>query len=70
MLVLKRREGESIIIGDNIEVNIVEVSNGGVKLSVSAPKSMKIVRKELLEAIKEENIESIKNLDFIIKGEE
>ncbi|MEF9951645.1 MAG: carbon storage regulator [Clostridium sp.] len=66
MLVLKRKIGESLIIGDNIEINIEEIAGGYVKLSIEAPKNMKIVRKELLKEIEEENIESIKNLDSIM----
>ncbi|MEG2811951.1 MAG: carbon storage regulator, partial [Clostridium sp.] len=63
MLVLKRKIGESLIIGDNIEINVEEIAGGYVKLSINAPKDMKIVRRELLKEIEEENIESIKNLD-------
>ncbi|MEG2338570.1 MAG: carbon storage regulator [Clostridium sp.] len=70
MLVLKRKIGESLIIGDNIEINIEEIAGGYVKLSINAPKDMKIVRKELLKEIEEENIESIKNLDSIILSKE
>ncbi|KMT21690.1 carbon storage regulator [Clostridium cylindrosporum] len=70
MLVLKRKEGESIVIGDDIELTINEISSSYVKLSINAPRSMKIVRKELLIEIEEENLESIKNLDFIIKSKE
>lgn len=68
MLVLKRKEGESILIGEDIEVIIGDISNGYVKLSIKAPENTKIVRKELLAQIREENLESIKNLEFIIKG--
>lgn len=70
MLVLKRKEGESIVIGDNIEVIIGEIVNGSVKVSIKAPNSMKIIRKELLTEIKEENLESmesIDSLDFLMK---
>ncbi|MEG0004479.1 MAG: carbon storage regulator [Clostridium sp.] len=70
MLVLKRKIGESLIIGDNIEINIEEIAGGYVKLSINAPKDMKIVRRELLKEIEEENIESIKNLDSIILSKE
>ncbi|MEF9934242.1 MAG: carbon storage regulator [Clostridium sp.] len=70
MLVLKRKIGESLIIGDNIEINVEEIAGGYVKLSINAPKDMKIVRRELLKEIEEENIESIKNLDSIILSKE
>lgn len=67
MLVLKRKEGESIIIDNNIEIVVEKVENGYAKISINAPKNVKIMRKELLIEVKEENIESIKNLDFIMK---
>lgn len=70
MLVLKRKEGESLLIGEDIEISFGEVSNGYVKVSIKAPENIKIIRKELLVEIKDENLESIKNLDFIIKGKE
>lgn len=70
MLVLRRKEGESLLIGDDVEIIIGEVSNGYVKISIKAPESTKIIRKELLVEIKDENIESIKNLDSIFKRKE
>lgn len=70
MLVLKRKDGESILIGDNIEIVVSKVINGCVTLSIDAPDNVKIIRKELLAEIKEENIESTKNLDFIFEREE
>ena len=70
MLVLKRKDGESILIGDNIEIVVSKVINGCVTLSISAPDNVKIIRKELLAEVKEENMESIKNLNFIFGGEE
>lgn len=70
MLVLKRKVGESLLIGEDVEIIIGEIVNGYVKISIKAPKSTKIIRKELLMEIKDENLESIKNLDFILKRKE
>lgn len=67
MLVVSRRIGESIIIGDNIEVNILDISEGIVKIGIEAPKKIKILRKELLKEIESENKESIKNIEDILK---
>lgn len=47
MLVLSRKEGESLLIGDGIEVSIVKVQGGQVKLAIQAPKEVKVLRKEL-----------------------
>lgn len=61
MLVLTRKLDESIIINDNIEVKIVEIKENTVKLGISAPKEIKILRKEIFEEIKRENIQAAKS---------
>ncbi len=58
MLVLTRKVGESLIIGDDIEIKIVEVNQKSVKVGIDAPKSISVYRKEIYEAIKQENIEA------------
>ncbi len=52
MLVLHRKKGESLRIGDNIEITITEFTSDGVKLAINAPKDIKIWRNELYEASK------------------
>lgn len=49
MLVIKRKVSESILIGDDIEVIISEISQDKVKIAINAPKEIKITRKELAE---------------------
>lgn len=46
MLVTRRREGEALLIGDNIEVMVLEIGQGRVKLGVSAPADVPVERKE------------------------
>lgn len=55
MLVLSRKPGECILIGDNIQVMVLEVSGDGVKLGVSAPRETPIFRLEVLAEIESEN---------------
>jgi carbon storage regulator len=55
MLVLNRKPGESIIINENIEVCILEASDGSVKLGISAPRTVKILRKEIFAEVSQEN---------------
>jgi carbon storage regulator len=55
MLVLARKKEESIIIDDEIEVSIVDIKGDQVKLGIKAPKRVKIYRKEVYQAIQEEN---------------
>jgi carbon storage regulator len=47
MLVLSRKAGERIWIGDDISVTIVRISGGGVRIGIEAPKEMPVVREEL-----------------------
>ncbi|QSX06029.1 carbon storage regulator [Sedimentibacter sp. zth1] len=51
MLVIKRKLNESILIGDNIEVIVSEISGDKIKLAISAPNDIKIMRKELKETL-------------------
>ena len=66
MLVLSRKREESILIGDNIEIFIVDVGEDRVRIGIKAPKEMKIFRKELLEEIKKEN-ENSKDINAELK---
>jgi carbon storage regulator len=63
MLVLTRKRGQSIIIGDNIEVNIIDVQGEQVKIGINAPKSVTIHRDEIYKEIQEENKRAA-NADF------
>ena len=54
MLVLSRKKNEKIIIGDNIEITIVEILRGKVRLGVDAPKEVSVHRHEVYEAIQKE----------------
>ncbi len=54
MLVLSRQKDESIIIGDDIEITIVDVRGDKVRLGITAPKSISVHRREVYEAIQRE----------------
>ena len=56
MLILARKIGESIKIGDNISLEIISVAGNTVKIGIEAPKEVGILRKELYDMIKAENI--------------
>ena len=47
MLILQRKEGESLLIGDEVEVTVLAVEAGRVRLAIQAPRSVTILRSEL-----------------------
>ena len=55
MLVLSRQRDESIIIGDNVVITIVDVRGDKVKLGIDAPREISVHRREVYEAIQREN---------------
>ena len=55
MLIITRKKGESLMIGDDIEITISRIEDGSVKIGIQAPKEVSILRKELLEEVKNEN---------------
>lgn len=66
LLVITRKKGESILIGDDIEISISKIEDGSVKLAIKAPKEMTILRKELYEEVQNENKEAIKmNIELL-----
>ncbi len=55
MLILTRKLGESVIIGDDVKITVVEVNKQQIKIGVDAPKNIIIHREEVYLKIKEEN---------------
>jgi carbon storage regulator len=58
MLVLTRKSNQTINIGDDIKIKIIEIGNGFVKIGISAPKNLPIYREELYEKLKQFNVEA------------
>ena len=59
MLVLSRKPGETILIGDDIEITIVEVRGDTVRIGINAPRNITILRQELLAEVAKTNIEAV-----------
>jgi carbon storage regulator len=79
MLVLSRQKDQTIMIGDNIEITVVDIRGDKVRLGITAPSKIPVHRKEVYEAIQKENreaanvsLEDITNLsgESIIKKRE
>ena len=55
MLILTRKKNESIKINENIEITILDMDNGSVKIGINAPRSVRILRSELTQKIQASN---------------
>jgi carbon storage regulator len=66
VLVLRRRLGETIAIGGGIEIEVIEISRTRVKLGVTAPRDVSVIRKETIPVAAENR----KALEFISAGPE
>jgi carbon storage regulator len=60
MLVLSRQRDETIMIGDNIEITVVDIRGDKVRLGITAPTEIPVHRKEVYDAIKRENVAAAK----------
>ncbi len=61
MLVVKRKQGEGIKIGNDIEITIVKLEDNTVKIAIEAPKHIKVLRSELYKEILEENKKALES---------
>ncbi len=68
MLVLTRRPGESIVVGENIVVTVIEIKGGQVRIGIDAPREVDVYREEIYEQVKQENLSAIANVDEIRKA--
>lgn len=59
MLVLTRKKGQSIMIGKDIKISVVEVSGESIRLGIEAPASVEIFRTEIFLALQKENSEAV-----------
>ena len=58
MLVLTRKPGEGIVIGDDIVIKFIEMKGGAIRVGIDAPRNKKIYRQEIYEKISMENLEA------------
>ena len=66
MLVISRKKGESLLIGDDIEITVEKMDSSSVKISIKAPKEKVILRKEVYEKVKNENSNAIVTSEDIL----
>ena len=75
MLILQRKEGESLLIGDDVEITVLSVEAGRARLAIQAPRSVTILRSELgfaADANREAADEEVSPLELlgVLKGQE
>lgn len=58
MLILKRRMGEGIDVGDNVRIVLKEISGGHVKIGIEAPTAIRVRRSETAASVEEENLKA------------
>lgn len=63
MLVLTRKTGESIVIGDQIVVTVLEVRSDQVRLGIEAPRSVQVHREEVVRRVEGENVAAAASAD-------
>ena len=63
MLALARKSNESIMLGNDIEITVLEIKGDQVKLGIKEPKSVPIYRKEIYLQIQEENRQAVREVD-------
>lgn len=66
MLVLTRKTGQTLMLGEDIEVKVLSVDGDQVKIGIEAPKSLKIYRQEVYDAIQQENKAALENTNLSI----
>ena len=66
MLVISRKKGESLLIGDDIEITVEKIDSSSVKISIKAPKEKVILRKEVYEKVKNEKSNAIVTSEDIL----
>lgn len=68
MLVLTRRPGESIVVGQDIVVTVIEIKGGQVRIGIDAPREVDVYREEIYEQVRQENLNAVANADKIRKA--
>jgi len=61
MLIITRRPGEKIMLGDDTVIEVIEVSGSSVRIGIDAPRSLPVYREEIWRSVKEENAAAAKS---------
>jgi carbon storage regulator len=61
MLIITRRPGEKVMLGDDVVIEVIEVSGSSVRIGIDAPKSIPVYREEIWTAVRDENAAAAKS---------
>jgi carbon storage regulator len=61
MLILTRKKDEAIRLGEDIRIVLVQIKGGQVRLGIECPSTMRVLREELYEAVRQENLNALKS---------
>lgn len=65
MLIITRKPGEKIMLGDDIAVEVIEVSGSSVRLGIAAPRELPVYREEIWSSVKAENAAAAASADAV-----
>ena len=69
MLIITRKPGEKIMLGDDIAVEVIEVSGSSVRLGIAAPRELPVYREEIWASVKAENAAAAASADAVADTE-
>lgn len=58
MLVITRKKDDAVLIGENIEIKILGIQKGKVKIAIDAPREISVIRKEIIQEVKDTNLQA------------
>ena len=61
MLIITRRPGEKVMLGDDVVIEVIEVSGSSVRIGIAAPRSVPVYREEIWRAVRDENAAAAKS---------
>jgi len=69
MLIITRRPGEKIMVGDDVVVEVIEVNGSSVRIGIAAPKAIPVYREEIWDAVRAENRAAADSSIDLLEGE-
>ncbi len=68
MLILTRKKDEAIRLGEDIRIVLVQIKGGQVRIGIECPSTLRVLREELYEAVKQENLNALSSNPSLVKA--